>query len=588
MAQQIIWLSEGGSVSPLRHDCRRAARTCMAGLAAVFLLLMHLVFFSTGGSGVDLPATLLVWCALMLMVSLTAWQLRHVPVSWRTQTPFFRSLVLAAVLLTLPLLWTPVRAWQTESLPAYAGLWGAVAVYFTLQQCRLSGRQRQGVLYLIVAACLIQGGFMLGQMYLPEWMPAPTRAAMGVRYYQSRAWGVFLQPNVMASFLACGLSLMLWLFGDRRCGWLHSQAERLRVRVLAGGIVLTSALLEVTASRTGWLGGLAVIIIMNLLFYFHRRKCTPGRGMWLWLLPLAGTVLGMVMSSLSPVQALAMHDGSNLQRVLILRNTWQMIMLHPWKGWGEGSFAHAFAQYLAQQTPPVDNGESYITYPHNEILYRWVEGGVVALAGMMVLAVAGLRLLLRRPSLTQQAALCATLPVLLHTQLEYPLYQSAVHWLLLLIPLTLADRLPGPLPVSARAEQRSPVMLLVSAAALAGSLWAAGGLAYNQILVSFDRVPSAQTAARVRWLPSIGLGEEHRQKAMLSVYLLDWQRTGNTAYLKAYVRAAHRWLGLWGDVDVRRNLIRVEHYLGEERQAEQDRTQSQQRYPSEPAFRLPA
>ncbi|MFQ9621647.1 MAG: Wzy polymerase domain-containing protein [Enterobacteriaceae bacterium] len=77
-----------------------------------------------------------------------------------------------------------------------------------------------------------------------------------------------------------------------------------------------------------------------------------------------------------------------------------------------------------------------LTYPHNDLLFWWVEGGAVALLGLLVLGVSGFWLLLRRPGVRQLALLACLMPILLHTQLEYPLYQSPVHWLLVLILVT--------------------------------------------------------------------------------------------------------------------------------------------------------
>lgn len=105
---------------------------------------------------------------------------------------------------------------------------------------------------------------------------------------------------------------------------------------------------------------------------------------------------------------------------------------------------------MADSVPPLSRRVPGLTYPHNDLLFWWVEGGAVALLGLLVMGVSGFWLLLRRPGVRQLALLACLMPILLHTQLEYPLYQSPVHWLLVLILVNLADRCPSgeqaPLP----------------------------------------------------------------------------------------------------------------------------------------------
>ncbi|STW66278.1 lipid A core-O-antigen ligase [Klebsiella michiganensis] len=96
---------------------------------------------------------------------------------------------------------------------------------------------------------------------------------------------------------------------------------------------------------------------------------------------------------------------------------------------------------MADSIPPLSRRVPGLTYPHNDLLFWWVEGGAVALLGLLVLGVSGFWLLLRRPGVRQLALLACLMPILLHTQLEYPLYQSPVHWLFVLILVNLAGSL---------------------------------------------------------------------------------------------------------------------------------------------------
>lgn len=86
-----------------------ASRWLLMMLALILLGVMHIVLPSTGGSGADLPEPLLVWCVLLAAMVGCAWFLRHQRLR---SSPFLRGMALAALLLTLPLLWSPSADWR--------------------------------------------------------------------------------------------------------------------------------------------------------------------------------------------------------------------------------------------------------------------------------------------------------------------------------------------------------------------------------------------------------------------------------------------------------------------------------------------
>lgn len=151
-----------------------------------------------------------------------------------------------------------------------------------------------------------------------------------------------------------------------------------------------------------------------------------------------------------------------------------MIAAHPLSGWGYGSFEYAFQHFRIELVPPTRVLE-IARHPHNELLYWWVEGGLVALLGISLLILGGGRLLLqvfrhdRRAFSTgaanagETSALClALLPMLIHTQLEYPFYLSAMHWMVFLLLLAMADRLSC---------RKVGVIILPARGTVAAALW---------------------------------------------------------------------------------------------------------------------
>jgi O-antigen polymerase len=117
---------------------------------------MHIVLPSTGGSGADLPER--CWSGA------SCWSLWSAALDFTASEAAQRRSArhgAGGVLLTLPLLWSPSVDWRLDAFPRLAGLWAGVAFYYLLLNCRLTPRQRQIVLWLIVAATLIQAVYAL-------------------------------------------------------------------------------------------------------------------------------------------------------------------------------------------------------------------------------------------------------------------------------------------------------------------------------------------------------------------------------------------------------------------------------------------
>lgn len=560
-----------------------ASRWLLMMLALILLGVMHIVLPSTGGSGADLPEPLLVWCVLLAAMVGCAWFLRHQRLR---SSPFLRGMALAALLLTLPLLWSPSVDWRLDAFPRLAGLWAGVAFYSLLLNCRLTPRQQQTVLWLIVAATLIQAVYALVGIGHPVWLPLPAQAAQ--RQAGQFAIGVFLQRNVTGSFIATGAAVLLWLAADARFVCRSVARERYRQWGSALGLGLLYATLTLLKSRTGWLGGVVCWLMMVTIFCFSplRRSAARGARWRVVLAPVAGVLLGLALLSVSLLNALHEHDGSNLERVFILQQTWKMILQHPIVGWGYGGYAWSFAHFVADSVPPLSRRVPGLTYPHNDLLFWWVEGGAVALLGLLVLGVSGFRLLLRRPGVRQLALLACLMPILLHTQLEYPLYQSPVHWLLVLILVNLADRcLTGEqAPLSAfTAPSTRPVPCALMILACYGALLTGCAFWQGHYLTAFQQSPQ-RFASRVLRLHDIGIGSERLRKDRALSYIIRYQSSANVEDLEAFNQLGRRWIAVWNDADMYNNLINVERYLGQQKNARALREEARRLYPEDRRF----
>lgn len=184
-------------------------------------------------------------------------------------------------------------------------------------------------------------------------------------------------------------------------------------------------------------------------------------------------------------------SGSTNERWRILQNTWQMIRQHPLLGTGYGSFESAFSQTALQHGQGIV-GQTLI-HPHNELMYAWAEGGLVALGGLLMMVVAVLLGLWRHGGLGW-CGIALLLPLAVHMNLEYPLYQSAPHGILLTLLLSLV--LPAPQPVKSHRAQGKYGLSGAIRVALLGSglmmmIYMAGAFQTQQTLTRIERLDMA-------------------------------------------------------------------------------------------------
>jgi len=405
------------------------------------LILIQLNIGNAGGTGKNLPQTAIVWGYMGLFALFVLWRTRY---KLGFFTPTSISILVATLLLSLP--WFLTRtAWQMEALWPLLGLLAGVAFYLSVLQFRWSLARLQRVLLFIVIATLLQAGLVLWQYAFPE---ASVNGFTYPRDKLLRPSGVFQQVNLLASFTATGLAVALLLY-------LTPVFVRLRPRnapgyraMLAVALLLLPMLLVILQSRIGWLGGSSAALL--LLF---RRRQDSRRVLMASALIVCGVTLG-IACFWGGLSTSLTHENSNYARGIMLRETVEMILAHPWQGWGYGGFEYNF-QHFRLQKGESTLGVGIATHPHNEYLYRWVEGGIFALAGMLILTLAGGWLFWgaykqdKRLKHTSKTGVLiglgyCLLPLVLHTQTEYPFYLSALHWGVFLLLLAIWDRLITP------------------------------------------------------------------------------------------------------------------------------------------------
>lgn len=538
-----------------------------------WLVLMHLPWANSGDYGMNLPMNLLSWGVISLL-GLMVWLFQGEKAVRITPTGLL--MLASALLFTLPVFWSPHEALPI-ALPRLVGIWGGVFVYLTLLQHPIREKETVALFYLLATAGIVECALSLAGLFCPAYLPFPLDSL--AEKYSGYAPGIFQQLNVTASFLATGLAALLYLLADARRALYPPRAEHARFVAIAVAIMTLSATLVIFHSRIGWIGGLAAMSCASVLFGHarFRHRTTRWRRALILLLPVLGGLLGTLILQQSVVASL-LHESSNHQRWLTLAYTLRMIRVHPWQGWGLGMFESAFQHFMAAL--PGDNpSREMMQHPHNETLFIWAEGGVLALAGGLCLLWGWIILFLRRKSLWQWAALLTTLPILLHTQVEFPLYYSVAHYFAILVLLASADGQLRDMQVRT-SRLRWPLALI----ALYGIVLSAQLFYASIVLGNFEtgRLASPEHITDLR-VP--GLMQMRYQRDLSQLHLWHFNQTGDIDELERYAKENGEWIKLHMDEDAWNDQVNILLFLHRQGDAEKLKQRAHRLMPWDDRFK---
>ena len=384
----------------------------------IFALLMglgaHYFQHNQGGSGLELPLNNVVWIFFSTLIGIGLWKITAAQKIFFSK---FTLLFLVAFILFLIPIFYPNNFLAEQSYTRLLGLFAGFLLFVSLQQMRFNTLYIQRILLLIVLAGFLQGCYSLMQDYL---LPADNIFGYNVGY--GRPYGIFQQPNVLASFMATTLILSGYLLQKIEC-------KKTQIFLLVTAL-LNMWVITIAMSRTGYLAVIIAVILLSPWAYQQHKK---RYGLFMLTLLISIGFATLKGDALGARNSDSLKEGG--QRLVHYSNSWSMIKEKPLMGYGYGSFEK---QYLIHTAERVLNGESKVEtrsliHPHNDTLYWAVEGGVLPILAILLLVI-GFLTRLKGLKLKQALALMAlVIPITLHTQLEYPLYHSALHWLVLIV-----------------------------------------------------------------------------------------------------------------------------------------------------------
>lgn len=408
------------------------------GVLALFVIWalvgQHVFIHHLGGTGLDLPFNAVTWLFAGMIFIAGAFALRSEWVS----SKLGRCFAWAALVLWLP--WVGalladglqagvnLQAAYWQALPRLLALTAGVLLFWLLQQCRFNAQQRHFVLCTLLMLATVQIGFGLVQFFLlpaDNWFMFNTK----VRF----PYGIFMQRNVMSSFVGSGVLLALYLL-VRRSG--ETGREQWHWWLWCSLVAIAGLVLVVLLQSRAGLYSLLMGLFLLLPVCWMRLSGRLQRGVLLALI-VCGTATGVALLLHFDLhrRALAVYGELGV-RYEIWHTTLGLIAQHVWLGVGYGNFEPAYyaeAGRLLATTGTVPDMGGNLAHPHNEILMWWAEGGVITLLAWMLLAWGALRLLWRLSASERLAMVALCLPLFAHLMSEYPLGHSSVHWIWLLV-----------------------------------------------------------------------------------------------------------------------------------------------------------
>ena len=544
-------------------------------MAAFFLVAMHYFQHNPGGSGLELSFNVAAWIPLSFAIAIACLEIARQKIL--RYTPLTLILLLACLCLTIPISYG--NADVSSVLNRLFGLWAGLFFFIGLQQFTFTQNQRQKLLWLILGAVWIES--LIGWV---QFLVLDPGNLMGYDTLTNRPYGIFQQPNVMASFLSTGVIIGGYVLA--RIPMYRGQYSYKHLLLLITPL-LTLPLLIVLGSRTGWLA--TVIGLLLLIPYLHQFAPKKAQRAW-YLAIVLGLSLGWAATSpITNPNATEQVQKRTQQRMNLdsaraihIPQAFNMFLEKPMMGYGYGTFEASYLTQTARwhhEDPTQPYGLAALDHPHNEILYWISEGGLLPLVGLALASTGVLWRLHKARKGTQLALIALLTPLALHSQLEYPFYHSIAHWVIFLILIYWIDNL------TTKYHKRTlhyvlgyrvtalVVPILVSIFMIT-TLWS------GHLLTKFETTKPIN----VDYLLNVNNPWAWQHRFEWDLYIMQLQLgeiAGKPELIKEYVEWATEKAPRWPRPTLYRNLILAQQLLGNTEQAQHIQQEAKFLFPNQ-------
>lgn len=359
---------------------------------------------------------LALWGAVVVCIG---WSTQMRRIDWPAIAPAVAALGILAIAALAAAGLDPV---QRGAALGFAGLVLAAASVIVAAATSAAGdgtahAERMSVFHVaMLTAAVVNALIAVLQIFVPasaggQWLAAADGA---------RAVGNIRQANQLSTLLLFGVASLTALIDNKRLpmGWAWPAVSLLLVGVVLSGSrtgLLGIGLLVLWGLADRRLGGAARTLLIATPFVFG----VAWAAVW-----AAASLLGL---DLMAAQRLASAGGqSSATRLIIWQDAVQLIAAQPWAGVGFGEFN--FALMLTPFASPLIESP---TNAHNLVLHLAVEFGVpIALLTLTLLGLAlwrgwkAARQASGAGAADARAAFVIVLLILIHSQLEYPLWYA--------------------------------------------------------------------------------------------------------------------------------------------------------------------
>ncbi|MDO6426298.1 Wzy polymerase domain-containing protein [Thalassotalea sp. 1_MG-2023] len=370
---------------------------------------------SSGGSGLAYSFNVLAWLCMSLTIALALYKIsaeKTWVISW-----FEYGLLAVLLCLLVPFFYS--AEYSDFAIPRFIGAVVTVAFIIALHQFDVWQKKSPLLLVLILVAVSIQAAVGIFQMSLTEYF-----TPLHFDPLLNRAYGLFFQPNVMASFIATGLAICCYLLAIKQ--QLAKKWLSLLLLLLAAFTVLLTDLL----SLTGRYGAIAALIFITPLLI----KCSIKRSLICYVVIIVAvfTTLYVNQQNEQPSYIKNEQRSVNVRKTIYSVST-KLWLTSPITGVGYGHFEREYLDFhnqLKVKQPTLAEPLINLSHPHNEPLLWIIEGGVMPLLGFLILLCLFARLMMISKNKYQALACFGLLiPIAFHTQTEMPFYSSTPHLL---------------------------------------------------------------------------------------------------------------------------------------------------------------
>lgn len=382
----------------------------------------NLVLPTPGGIGLYLSPNIIGWVFISLMLSFGLWQISNTKKLIISHVHI--KMVVGFLLLCIPAFYTHSNLYF--AFPRILVLATGVAFLFALSQFRFSITQKHWLLFVLLSGIAIEAIVGLIQYYI---LLNFDIKIVGYTPVSNVPYGTSTQPNVMASFMATGIGLSLYLLKSSASKTINH--SKLYYTFIWFCLLSTSLLLVLLQSKTGYLSFLITSLLFLPLLIKNKRH---NKGIFISL--LLGLCIGLFSLNSFENSEQKSNPAEDRHRSTMYHVGFDMISEKPLLGFGYGNFEKNYREAYIRS---MDSGEitkppqNILIHPHNEILLWVIEGGIVALLGIAFIVysyICNIKLSFIREQLPVVALI---IPISIHTQLEYPFYVSICSYIYFII-----------------------------------------------------------------------------------------------------------------------------------------------------------